>query len=207
MAYQFIAAAYLDDIVSNAAHRGNTTLAGDFEVTTSDTIEYELRSNAFAKYPASEVGSNRVTRPGGGDAEAFIAIMDVYEKIDDLSESVFEALDGQIEVIWDDDAVALYDAYPGDIDDYFSARVDSDRFNTFTDALNEVTGHDSSKIGDALREPIEGLGRYERLIDALRFCANVFVEQVAADTFEDAIRYIADRVNEASEAPMHPRLR
>ena len=49
-----------------------------------------------------------------------------------------------------------------------------------------------------LREPIEGLGRYERLIDALRFCANVFAEQVAADTFEDAIRYIADRVTEAS---------
>lgn len=200
MTYQFIAADYLDEIVSNAAHRGNATLAGDFEVTTSDTIEYELRSNAFTKYAASEVGSNGVTRPDGSDAEAFIAIMDVYEKIDDLSENVFDAIDGQIEVIWDEDAVTLYREYPGDIDDYFSARVDTDRFSSFTDALAEATGCDPNKIDSALREPVEGLGRYERLIDALRFCANVFAEQVAADTFEDAIRYIADRVSEASES-------
>ena len=199
MAYQFIAADYLDEIVSNAAHRGNTTLAGDFEVTTSDTIEYELRSNAFTKYAASEVGSNGVTRPGDSDAESFIAMMDVYEKIDDLSENVFDALDGQIEVIWNEDALALYQAYPGDIDDYFSARVDTDRFSSFTDALAEATGCDPNKIDSVLFEPIEGLGRYERLIDALRFCANVFAEQVAADAFEDAIRYIADRVTEASE--------
>lgn len=200
MEYQFIAADYLDEIVSSAAPRGNTTLASDFEITTSDVVEYELRSNAFKKHPAFEVGASGLMRPGSDSSEAFVSLMDVYVKIDDLSENVFDALEGQTEVIWDKDALALYDEYPGKINDYFVARVDTDRYNSFTNALSVATGGDPDKIETALFEPIEGLGSYDRLIDALRFCANLFVEQASADAFENAIRHVADKLVEASEA-------
>lgn len=200
MDYLFIDADYLDEIVSYVSHCGNTTLAGDVEVTTSDVIEYELRSNAFKQHSASEVGANGLTRPGSDSPEAFILLMDVYEKIDDLSENPFDALEGQVEIIWNEDALKIYKAYPDEIEDYFSARVDSDRYDSISDALHDITGGDSSKIDSALYEPIEGLGGFDRLIVAIGFCVNVFAEQIAADTFESAIHYVADRLEELTES-------
>ena len=194
MEYQFIDADYLDEIVSYVSHCGNTTLAGDVEVTTSDVIEYELRSNAFKQHPASEVGAGGLARPGSDSPEAFISLMDVYEKIDDLSENPFGALEGQVEIIWNEDALKIYKAYPDEIEDYFSARVDSDRYNSSTNALSVATGGDPDKIETALFESIEGLGNYDRLIDALRFCASAFAEDRAAELFEVATRSIADEL-------------
>ena len=194
MKSKFIAADYLDEIVSNKSREGDEMIVDGFEVSTSDIIEHELRSEAFTRHSAVDAGVSALSNPSGDRSDAFVSVMDVYEKIDDLNENVGDVLDGQNEVIWDDDARSIYENYPAAINDYFEMRVANDRYPSIPDAIRSLARDDDGDDEAALFEQIDGLGNFDRLIDAIRFYASAFAEDRAAELFEVATRSIADEL-------------
>lgn len=191
---KFIAADYLDEIVSNKSREGDEMIVDGFEVSTSDIIEHELRSEAFTRRSAVEAGASVLLNPSGDRSDAFVYVLDVYEKIDDLNENPGDVLDGHIEVVWEYDVRSIYKDYPVEINDYFEARVANDRYPSLPDAIRSLTRSDDGDEGAVLFEQIDGLGNFDRLIDAIRFCANLFAEERATELFEAATRSSADEL-------------
>lgn len=194
MKSKFIAADYLDEIVSNKSREGDEMIVDGFEVSTSDIIEHELRSEAFTRRSAVEAGASVLLNPSGDRSDAFVYVLDVYEKIDDLNENPGDVLDGHIEVVWEYDVRSIYKDYPVEINDYFEARVANDRYPSLPDAIRSLTRSDDGDEGAVLFEQIDGLGNFDRLIDAIRFCANLFAEERATELFEAATRSSADEL-------------